>query len=115
MKLLLTRVLLIRDGIEVGNTFLRNLGAQTSNQVTLIPGEDDDEAATFWITSVQNTYIGNIAAGSQDSGFWFAPHKRGPRASLYPNLDPLKEIMTEFRDNVVHSCDGRAGVRTVCL
>lgn len=102
---------LTEDGIEMGNQFIRNLGAATSNQAILIPGETDDDAATFWMTSVLNTFVGNIGAGSQDSAFWFAPHKRGPRAYLYPDLSPMNELMTEFRDNVAHSCDGRGGVR----
>lgn len=43
------------DGIETGNTFLKNLGAQTGSAATVIPDggangiETDHEPATFWL------------------------------------------------------------------
>jgi len=100
---------MLEDGFESGNVFLRNLGALTAPPTTVIPnmgtnGEETDGCpATFWITSPSNVFIGNIAAGSADSGFWFEPLLRGDRASWFPNLDPRTVMLTTFKDNVAHS------------
>lgn len=100
------------DGIETGNEFIRNLGAQTGIPEMLIPDmgtngvETDIEPATFWITSPTNSWIGNVAAGSINSGFWFEPKLRGERASLYPDKDPQLDPIILFKDNVAHSSMG---------
>lgn len=62
------------DGIEQGNEFLYNLGALTRSVDVKIPDdgsngdETDDEPSTFWMTNPSNTWIGNVAAGSEDNG-----------------------------------------------
>ena len=97
------------DGMEVKNQFIRNLGAQTGKPITIIPNqktngiETDHEPATFWISAPTNFFIGNVAAGSEHSGYWFEPKLRGVRASLYPDLDPMFSPLGSFRDNVAHS------------
>jgi hypothetical protein len=95
------------DGIETGNEFIRNLGAQTDQPEILIVttngNESDSEPATFWITNPTNSWIGNVAAGSTSSGFWFDPQIRGARAYLYPRYDPQVEPIILFKDNVAHS------------
>jgi len=96
------------DGIETGNQFLLNLGAQTAAATTLIPGDNnDDEPATFWITNPSNYFVGNVAAGSQDSGFWFDARIRGSRAHLFSHLNPINDPLLAFDDNVAHSNVGR--------
>lgn len=95
------------DGIETGNQFISNLGAQTAAATTLIPGENDDEPATFWIPNPTNSYIGNVAAGSEDSGYWFDARKRGSRAHLFPHLNPINDPIIAFENNVAHSSYGR--------
>lgn len=100
---------MLEDGIETGNEFIRNLGAYTGIQGTIIPNqgangvETDNSPATFWITNPTNTWIGNVAAGSERSGFWFELKKRGSRASQFPNIDPMHDSLTLFQDNVAHS------------
>lgn len=100
---------LLEDGIETGNAFIRNLGAQTSIPATIIPNlgpngrETDDMPSTFWITNPSNTWIGNVAAGSETSGFWFETKIRGSRAAQFAQLDPLHGSLTLFQDNVAHS------------
>ena len=100
------------DGIETGNEFISNLGAQTGKPEMLIPDmgtnglETDNEPATFWISSPTNSWIGNIAAGSIHSGYWFEPKLRGERASLFPNKDPKLDPIILFKDNVAHSSMG---------
>ena len=97
------------DGMEMNNQFIRNLGAQTGKPVTLIPNlgpngdETDNEPATFWITAPSNYFEGNVAAGSEHSGYWFEAKLRGVRASMFPNLDPMFSPLGSFKDNVAHS------------
>ena len=118
----------MEDGIETGNRFVRNLGIQTKCHPTLpceptnlflahqsTAGQDsehvlipsDNTASTFWVTNPDNTYIGNVAAGSDQVGFWmaFPTHPTGAfegteiSANTWPGRMPLRE----FRGNVAHS------------
>jgi hypothetical protein len=105
------------DGSETGNEFLYNLGTQIGIPDKLIPNEGpngnetDHEPAIYWITNPTNTFIGNVAAGSEHSGFWFEPKLRGIRTNLYPNYNPMFEPLTLFKDNVAHSCNAGRLVR----
>jgi G8 domain len=100
------------DGMEMNNQFIRNLGAQTGIPAKIIPNngsngdESDGAPATFWITAPTNYFEGNVAAGSEHSGYWFEPKLRGVRASMYPNLDPMYSPLGSFKDNVAHSNTG---------
>lgn len=104
---------MLEDGMEEGNEFVRNLGAQTGAPEAIIPDdgtngeESDDEPATFWITNPTNSFVGNVAAGSESSGYWFEPYLRGERKHLYPYTQPMKAPLTLFKDNVAHSNVGR--------
>lgn len=102
---------MLEDGIETGNQFIRNIGAQTfapSNRIS--DDESDDTPATFWITHPTNYFVENVAAGSESSGFWYELMKRGSRANAFPNLDPERDTLGSFIDNVAHSNGGK----TVC-
>ena len=98
------------DGSETGNEFLYNLGTQIGKPNKLIPNEGpngnetDHEPSIYWITNPTNKFLGNVAAGSEHSGFWFEPKLRGIRTNLYPNYNPMFEPLTLFKDNVAHSC-----------
>ena len=61
------------------------------------------EPATFWISNPSNNWTGNVAAGSQSSGFWFELQLRGTRASMFPNLHPKSSPLVDFKNNVAHS------------
>ncbi len=119
----------MEDGIETGNQIVRNLGIQTKCHPTKdcvptnlgIPSDpggqgqqsedvllpSDNTVSTFWITNPSNDYIGNVAAGSDSTGFWIslAEHPTGAfegteiSANTYPRRMPLGE----FRGNVAHS------------
>ena len=63
----------LEDGAETGNLIAGNLGVRTRNTATgegVLP--TDSRAATFWITNPDNTVRGNVAAGSDGFGFWYA-------------------------------------------
>jgi hypothetical protein len=109
------------DGIETGNEFVRNLGALTGIPDIIIPNnglngiETDNEPATFWITSPTNSWVGNVAAGSIHSGYWFEPKIRGERASLFPGKDPKLDPIILFKDNVGHSNMGSVVSKNVAV
>nr|WP_166174897.1 G8 domain-containing protein [Altererythrobacter segetis] len=128
----------LEDGIEHGNTFVRNLAIQTKCHPTLdcVPtnlaanGEklplaadraayskasfhgqtllpSDNTVASFWITNPDNSFIDNVAAGSDENGFWLSvpEHPQGAflgseaAKTIWPRRTPLRE----FRGNVAHS------------
>jgi cell migration-inducing and hyaluronan-binding protein len=92
------------DGAETGNVLERNLGlvsrAPAGGQA-LLPS--DATPATFWITNPDNTYRGNVAAGSRGFGFWFALPDRPTGLSSGAALFPRRTPLGEFTDNVAHS------------
>lgn len=60
--------------------------------------------ATFWITNPNNTFIGNVAAGSESKGFWFVPVSEPLRnPGTWGSYNPRKLPVKEFRDNTGHS------------
>jgi cell migration-inducing and hyaluronan-binding protein len=91
----------LEDGIETGNEYVHNLAIQVkchmtkpcvpvnlaangeisgirqairqasmSGTDTLLPS--DNTVAAYWITNPDNTFIDNVAAGSDETGFWFS-------------------------------------------
>ncbi|MBT6043773.1 MAG: hypothetical protein HOH14_09795, partial [Gammaproteobacteria bacterium] len=127
----------MEDGIETGNEFISNLAIQTkchptldcvpynlapngeidaanrqalrrismSGEHTLLPS--DNTVAAYWITNPDNSYVDNVAAGSDETGFWFSMpvHPNGAflgsedSRNTWPRRTPLRE----FRGNVSHS------------
>jgi len=118
----------LEDAVETGNQFIRNLGIQTkchptlpceptnltlAHQTTtgqkskqiLIPS--DNSASTFWITNPDNVYRNNVAAGSDQIGFWYAlpQHPTGAHegGEVSANIWPGRTRVREFSGNVAHS------------
>lgn len=64
-------------------------------------------SAAYWITNPDNTWIGNIAAGSEGTGFWFALPTTALGLSkdtgLYDGLNPLRTNLLQFDHNTAHS------------
>ncbi|CAI5941391.1 unnamed protein product [Closterium sp. NIES-64] len=66
----------LEEGSEARNTFIRNLGMSTRAVHQLIPPaslakldrQTDDKPSTFWLATPFNSFVGNVAAGSEDSG-----------------------------------------------
>jgi cell migration-inducing and hyaluronan-binding protein len=126
----------LEDGIEHGNQFVHNLaiqtkchtskpcqptnlaaagestqprqGAGTSGQQSkdvLLPS--DNTVSSFWITNPDNTYRDNVAAGSDENGFWMSlpEHPNGAfqdtdaSKATWPRRTPFRE----FKGNTAHS------------
>ena len=120
----------LEDGIEHDNRFVRNLGIQTKCHTSLpceptnlaAAGEgprtsgqqsenvllpSDNTVSTYWITNPDNTYIDNVAAGSDANGFWMSlpEHPNGQFLGTEISLAtwPRRTPMGTFRGNVAHS------------
>jgi len=72
---------------------------------TLLPS--DNTVASFWITNPDNSYIDNVAAGSDQVGFWFSipEHPNGAflDTEISRNTWPRRTPLRAFRGNVAHS------------
>jgi len=85
-------------GSEQYNIFTHNLGAYTkkltrSNGQSDSPGSHGKGSSTFWIRNMKNTFVGNVAAGSVQQGFWLEMKDK------YSN-----QLHDEaFKDNSAHS------------
>ena len=115
----------MEDAVETGNQFVHNLGIQTkchptlpceptnltlAHQATtgqkskniLIPS--DNSVSTFWITNPDNVYRDNVAAGSDQIGFWLA-FPTNPTGAHEGNKKvwPGRTKMREFSGNTAHS------------
>jgi cell migration-inducing and hyaluronan-binding protein len=132
----------MEDGIESGNQFVRNLGIQTKCHPTLpceptnlapfrVAGGKNfltagqksehvllpsDTASTFWITNPNNIYRDNVAAGSDQIGFWIALPEHPTGAFEGTEISkvtwPRRTTLREFKGNVAHSnFDGLMGDR----
>jgi hypothetical protein len=127
----------MEDGIEHGNTFISNLAIQVkchptlacvpnnlaangelgsatrqdlrrasfSGEHTLLPS--DNTVAAYWITNPDNSYIDNVAAGADETGFWFSlpMHPQGAFLGSEDALNtwPRRTPLRAFRGNVSHS------------
>jgi cell migration-inducing and hyaluronan-binding protein len=118
----------LEDAVETGNQFIHNLAIQTKCHPTLpceptnlvlahqsTKGQDadhilipsDNTVSTFWITNPDNVYRDNVAAGSDQIGFWFAipTHPTGAFAGteVSANTWPGRTRVREFSGNTAHS------------
>lgn len=98
----------LEDGIETGNVFAGNLGFGTRKvENGLLP--TDEQPATFWITNPDNVLRGNVAAGSDGFGFWYALPRHPTGLSEDEEVWPRRTPLGEFSGNVAHS-NARSGV-----
>jgi hypothetical protein len=127
----------LEDGAEHGNEFVRNVAIQTkchptkdcvpvnlgangelvaenagaqrrisfSGKDTLLPS--DNTVASFWITNPDNAFIDNVAAGSDENGFWFSlpmhPQGQFQGTEIAKKTWPRRTPLRAFRGNVAHS------------
>jgi cell migration-inducing and hyaluronan-binding protein len=118
----------LEDAVEHDNQFIHNLGIQTKCHPTLpceptnlflshqsTEGQDSDQilipsdntVSTFWITNPDNTYRDNVAAGSDEIGFWmaFPTHPTGAFEGTDVSAEtwPGRTQVQEFSGNTAHS------------
>src|SRR5581483_8503470 len=79
--------------------------ASMSSKDTLLPS--DNTVAAFWITNPDNTFRDNVAAGSDENGFWWSlpehPNGAFQDTDISKATWPRRTRMAEFRGNVAHS------------
>ena len=79
--------------------------ASWSGEHTLLPS--DNTVASYWITNPDNTFIDNVAAGSDENGFWLSlpEHPNGQFLGTDVSLNtwPRRTPLRAFRGNVAHS------------
>ena len=72
---------------------------------TLLPS--DNTVSSFWITNPDNSFIDNVAAGSDQIGFWLSlpEHPNGAHLGTEAALNtwPRRTLLREFRGNTAHS------------
>jgi cell migration-inducing and hyaluronan-binding protein len=121
----------LEDGIEHGNEFVKNLAIQTKchtskpcqptnlaasgeprqpgngqqSKEVLLPS--DNTVSSFWITNPDNTYRDNVAAGSDENGFWMSlpehPNGAFQDSDASKATWPRRTKFREFKGNVAHS------------
>ncbi|MBK6672912.1 MAG: G8 domain-containing protein [Proteobacteria bacterium] len=79
--------------------------ASMSGKDTLLPS--DNTVAAYWITNPDNTFIDNVAAGSDANGFWLSMPEHPNGAFLGTDQSkatwPRRTKFREFKGNVAHS------------
>jgi len=79
--------------------------ASMSAKDTLLPS--DNTVTAYWITNPDNVFIDNVAAGSDENGFWWSlpEHPNGAflDTDVSKNTWPRRTKMAEFKGNVAHS------------
>jgi len=72
---------------------------------TLLPS--DNTVAAYWFTNPDNSYIDNVAAGSDENGFWMSlpehPNGAFEDSDTAKATWPRRTALREFRGNVAHS------------
>lgn len=119
----------LEDAVETGNELIRNIGIMTKchptlpcDPINLAPGRvgggasrpsdqhllpSDNTVSTFWITNPNNIYRDNVAAGSDQIGFWFAfpekPIGEFANEAAWAQHFPRRTRLGEFKGNTAHS------------
>ncbi len=100
---------MLEDGDEENNFFRNNLGLGTlaPRNAGLAVEASEMEPATYWITNPNNTFNGNVAAGSINTGFWIIPVStvlRNTDLRKAAGYSPRAFKLKSFVNNVGHSC-----------
>jgi len=106
----------LEDGSERDNTISNNvvlLSKRPECNSAVTPSDNqlnqiqNRTPASFWITNPNNSFTGNVAAGCEGTGFWFAfPETPMGDSNLDPrfkNMEPFKEALGRFDGNKAHS------------
>ena len=120
----------MEDGVETGNEYIANIAfgihkvgrsdavgnfAPDLNDPFIVDTHDHVgqnanrflSSSAYWITNPDNTWIGNISAGVDGTGFWFILPEEAIGASAddpqYANVDPSRTNLRQFDHNWSHS------------
>lgn len=120
----------MEDGVETGNQYLSNIAfgihkvgrseavgnfAPDLNDPFIVDTHDHVgqnanrflSSAAYWITNPDNTWVGNVSAGSEGTGFWFILPDRAIGAAAgdpqYAGVDPSRTNLRQFDHNSSHS------------
>ena len=106
---------MLEDGGEINNRFVGNLAASqraTEIEKLVRSTESDNQPSSFWISNPLNTFIGNVAAGGEGSGYWLELQSTVKSPSVAVVEGAMSGLnLTEFRDNTAHSYRSH-GLRT---
>ncbi len=107
----------LEDGGERYNTFKDNLVFMTRRPAAgeeLTPSDNEANEfqnrtpSSYWITNPNNYFDGNVAAGTEGTGFWFAmpesPMFSSGSLPYFQGIQPHKEPLGSLTNFVVHSC-----------
>ena len=102
----------MEDGIERDNVIKNNLvtGLRQPAEGQALLEHETSNIGGFWITNPDNVVEGNVAAGVEGVGIWYAlpeqplglSKQAGIDQSVFPQRTPLKSMA----NNTVHSNDG---------
>ncbi len=114
--------LFLEDGGEQHNTIARNLVVATRRPPVgqeMLPHDNEFDdvqnrtPAAFWISNPNNHFVGNVAADTVGTGFWFAVHTH-PTGASYGNpyfdlpsgqpMNPTALPLGSFDGNTAHGC-----------
>lgn len=96
---------MLDSGYDIGNAFTSNLAAKVKRSQDWLSGESDNHwPAAYWISNVRNSFIGNVAAGSERNGFLIDPIAPRGDANSIPgrNRNTDRDKFGVFRGNVAH-------------
>lgn len=99
----------MEDGAETGNTLSGNLAmlvrAPDSKKGETPLLTSDKNPAAYWITNPANVLTGNVAAGTDGTGFWYAlpEHPTGLSAAAGGGVWPRHTALGSFEGNLAHS------------
>jgi len=120
----------MEDAVETGNTYLANIAfgihkvGRSEAVGDKLPDANDPfivdthdfvgqnptrflSSAAYWMTNPDNTWRGNISAGSEGTGFWFLfpskPIGAAVGVAQYADVKPDKVNLREFNYNSSHS------------
>ncbi|MDQ2639118.1 MAG: G8 domain-containing protein, partial [Pseudomonadota bacterium] len=85
----------------------RQAGRQNGQRSKDVLLPSDNTVASFWITNPNNVYRDNVAAGSDENGFWMSlpehPNGQFEGTEISKNTWPRNMPLREFKGNVAHS------------
>ena len=102
----------LEDGNETGNIFKSNLAALGKKpregkailKTDRFHGQASKGPASFWISNGDNTFVGNVGAGTEGTAFWYHTEKTVTGQSKdKSNINPMKSPFGKFKDNRAHS------------